>query len=211
MHARAFTLATMIAIASCSEDAAGPADGGGGGGEVNVVTTHPDAEPIAPATECTVTTAEARETSGAHVEPCAEVSYETVPPCTGTHYSSWADYGVYDAPVPWGFLVHCMEHGGVVLSYGCDAAECPDVVAAMEAIASEQTDSLCAGANPNRIVVAPDPTLPAPVAAAAWGHVYRATCLDEPGLRAFVDAHYADAPEDTCAGGVDLSATGWCP
>jgi hypothetical protein len=139
------------------------------------------------------------------------VHYDTVPPCTGTHFSTWADYGVYDASVPWGFLVHSMEHGGVVLAYGCAATDCPQVVAEMEAIAAAQEDSLCSGPNPNRIVVVPDPTLPVPVAAAAWGHVYRATCLDPPSLHAFVDAHYAAAPEDTCAAGVDRSSTGWCP
>ena len=63
---------------------------------------------------------------------------------------------------------------------------------------------------PSRFVIVPEPDLPVAVAAVAWEHVYTATCLDLASLQAFVDAHYGQAPEDTCAPGVDLSAEGWC-
>jgi len=209
----AATLA-VLGSARCDESpggGGGGGDGGGGGGLVNIVETHPDAEPIVPATDCTVTTGDASELSAMHVTPCAEVTFATAPPCTGTHYSAWADFGVYDAPVPWGFLVHSMEHGAVVMAYGCGDS-CPDVVAAMESMVAEfPDDPACTGGDPHRLIVVPDPTLEVPIAAAAWGRVYRATCLDPSSLEEFVTLHYANSPENLCAPGRDDSATGWCP
>ena len=39
------------------------------------------------------------------------------------------------------------------------------------------------------------------VAAAAWGYAYTASCFDPVTLGAFISAHYARGPEDTCAQG----------
>jgi hypothetical protein len=48
-------------------------------------------------------------------------------------------------------------------------------------------------------------------AATAWTWTLRADCFDEGVFGAFVADHYDHAPESICIGGVDLSATGWCP
>jgi hypothetical protein len=63
---------------------------------------------------------------------------------------------------------------------------------------------------PNRIIVVPQPDLEEPIAALAWEHVYTATCLDEASLQAFIDAHYAMAPEDFCSSGLGPDQT-MCP
>jgi hypothetical protein len=52
-----------------------------------------------------------------------------------------------------------------------------------------------------RTVLTPDPLLDVPVAAAAWGWVYRAECVDLPTLRDFVRAHYGQGPEGLCNNG----------
>lgn len=52
-----------------------------------------------------------------------------------------------------------------------------------------------------RVIIAPDPELDVPVAAAAWGWTYRANCFDEPTLAQFVNDHYAQGPEQLCAPG----------
>lgn len=182
------------------------------GGRVDVVVTHPDAPPIAPFDECTVTTAREPAASAEHRTPCSEIDYPTHPPSAGPHYSQWAAFRTYDAPVPWGFLVHALEHGAVVIAYRCDEP-CPEIESELAAIVAERApDPLCRVEDaPTRLIVVPDPTLVEPIAAVAWEHVYTATCLDPPSLRAFLDAHYGRGPEDLCIAGVDRSATGWCP
>jgi hypothetical protein len=186
---RTVWLAIVLSVWGCGDDEAADA---GPGGLVDVEVTHPEATPIAPATECTVETARAARTTAGHTdEVCAEVTYETVPPAWGEHYGVWADFEEYDAPVPWGFLVHSMEHGALVLAYACGDS-CPEVLAAFRAIKAETRDGRCE-------------------AAAGWGHVYRATCLDEASLRAFAADAYAAGPENFCSAGSDRSASGWCP
>ena len=172
----------------------------------------PGADPIAPFTECEVLIARRVGGTPEHREVCSELSFDPYPPSSGPHFSQWAAFGAYDAPVPFGFLVHSMEHGAVVLVHNCDGAACDEVQAEVTAlIADHGDDPACRGEPyPARFVVTPDPALPYAVAALAWEHVYLATCLDPPSLREFVEAHYAQAPEDFCFPGVDLSASGWC-
>lgn len=197
----------LAVAAACGDDSGSEADGGSV--VTNVVITHPDRPPIAPATECTVETADAVSTPAGHTGAvCDPVEYATIPPAWGDHYPAWADFLEYDAPVPWGFLVHSMEHGALVLAYSCGDA-CPEVLAAFRAIKAERRDARCAG-ELNRVIIVPQPDLDVPIAAAGWGTIYRATCLDEESLRAFADRAYAAGPENFCSAGRDLSATGWC-
>lgn len=175
-------------------------------------TTHPDAPPIAPFTECTVYTAREGAPGFTHVAACSELDFTTYPPVGGPHYGSWAAFQTYTAPVPWGFLMHSMEHGAVVIAYRCDEA-CPELVAELQALIDERpADPLCNGrARPTRMILVPDPDLEQPIAAVAWERMYSATCLDAPSLRAFIDEAYGHGREDLCHAGVDLSASGWCP
>lgn len=188
--------ALTLLTCGCTGAPAGP------DGLMDVMETHPDAPPIAPATECTVTTGSATVTDRSHLDPCSPVDYPLNPPVGGPHYNVWASFDTYDAPVPWGFLVHSMEHGAVVLAHNC-ADECPEVLAAFERIRTSVDDPLCRDHdNGSRVIIVPDPELEVPIAAVAWEHVYLAGCLDEPSLQAFVDAHYGHGPEQLCVPGV---------
>lgn len=185
-----------------------------GGGRVDESTTHPTAAPLSPFDSCTVYTA--REPAGArdHRTPCSEIDYAAAsPPAGGPHYSIWANFVTYDAPVPWGFLVHSLEHGAIVLAYDPGVVEAAVVRAELEDIATTHgLDPVCRDEEwPNRIIVVPDPELDWPIAVRAWEHVYDATCLDRASIEAFIAAHYAHAPEDFCFPGTDLASTGWCP
>jgi hypothetical protein len=42
----------------------------------------------------------------------------SLPPTSGLHNPVWADWGVYDTPVPFKFQVHNLEHGGVIIHLG---------------------------------------------------------------------------------------------
>jgi hypothetical protein len=186
------------------------ADGGPDADGVQVVETiHPSVEPLPGETECTVVT-----TTGipvppyTHVLTCTSVEYATNPPSSGDHWGFWAAFKEYAWPIPREVYVHDMEHGAVVLAYRCDDG-CPEVVAMLREVTLEATsDPLCLevpGSSPTRIVITPDPKLDTPIAAAAWGATYTATCIDKSSLASFVAKAYGKGPEATCFPGKDLT------
>ncbi len=136
-------------------------------------------------------------------------TYDSNPPSSGPHYPVWANFEVFTHPVADPYLVHAMEHGAVVLLYKCDAdagpdagADCAATVAALRAIRDALPDDpICDPAIRVRIIIAPRPANDVPIAAAAWGQVYRADCLDVPSLSQFVSAHYGMGTEQLCVAG----------
>jgi hypothetical protein len=145
-----------------------------------------------------------------HVATCSAVSHASRPPSSGNHYGYWPVFRVYDKPVPWGFLVHALEHGAVVIVYNCPAG-CPDEVAAAKAVIDANPAK--AGCPRAPVILAPDPTLDVRFAAAAWHYTLRASCFDRARFDAFIKAHVDRGPEMITGdcGAVDLEAAGWCP
>lgn len=177
----------------------GAGSGGAGGGSGFVEAIHPS------------------EGAG-HSNLCDPLTYGTSPPSSGVHYPVWAAYKTYAQPVPWGFLVHAMEHGGMILVYDCPTG-CPGEVAAAQAwIDSLPPDAQCGGGRP-RVILAPDPTLDCRWAAASWTWTLRGGAFDPAPFQRFFDRHYENPdpgfapPEPTalCIDGVDRPADGWCP
>ena len=72
----------------------------------------------APAGTCASEVCQHPNEGALHETPCASLSFEQNPPTIGTHYSTWASFKTYDAPISRGFWVHSMEHGAVVLARG---------------------------------------------------------------------------------------------
>lgn len=143
-----------------------------------------------------------------HVTLCSTTCYGTNPPSSGNHYPVWPVYKTYAAPVPWGFLVHGLEHGAVIVSYNCPCG-CSDEVAAAQAwIDSLPQDQDCK--TPPRVVLTPDPGLDVRWAASAWTWTLREQSFDLAAFQAFFAAHYNKAPEEICDGYSDASMTGWC-
>ena len=141
---------------------------------------------------------------------CLPVTWASNPPASGTHYGSWPVFRAYDQPVPWGFLLHGMEHGAVVLAYNCPDGCAADVAAAKEVMAAVPHRPKCARAP---VILTPDPGLSSRFAAAAWGHVMRASCFDRRAFATFIAQHANQGPEyfpEDC-GVVDFEAQGWCP
>jgi hypothetical protein len=140
-----------------------------------------------------------------HLALCTPITYATNPPSGGNHWPEWAEYTEYTYPIPREMSVHDLEHGAIVLSYKC-AGSCPDVVAALNMVFANEVDPLCLASGPGplgRMVLTPDPLLDTPIAAAAWGATYTATCIDLPSLQAFANAHYGQGREDFCTNGWD--------
>jgi hypothetical protein len=212
--ARLLALALLLipACGSPGDDTGSPDGGTGTPGRLDEVTTHPDQPPIAPFDECTVYTARENVTAFNHEFVCSELTHTSYPPVGGNHYPIWAAFQEYEATVPWGFLLHAMEHGAVVVAYRCESAADCTLDDDLRAILDERPDDpLCTGEpTRNRMILVPDPELDEPVVAVAWGRMYLATCLDAESLHAFIDVAYAHGRENFCFAGMDGSATGWC-
>lgn len=180
--------------------------GGGGGGdaaaEPTVTVLTPDADPLPGQTKCEVTiTTGIAVGSASHITTCTDLEYATNPPSGGDHWGVWASYTTYEDPIPREMYVHNLEHGAVLLLHKCEGA-CPEVLAALEearAVVSGDAKCLTIPEGPTeRVIVTPDPELDVPVAAAAWGATYRATCLDPASLKDFVKKAYGKGPEAVC-------------
>lgn len=176
------------------------------------------ATPIAPFDSCMIYTAREPSSTGAHVSACMAMGpvlrgpNPMAPPVGGVHYDQWANFERYTSPVPWGFLVHAMEHGAIVMAYRCeDAAECTATRTQLEALIDAQPlDPLCRDDVRRRFVLVPEPDLEWPIAVLAWENIYMATCVDTASIARFVSEHYAQAPENFCSNGVNRAAMNWC-
>jgi Protein of unknown function (DUF3105) len=151
----------------------------------------------------------------AHVACTPPPVYGTNPPSSGNHYPSWADYKTYATPVPWGHLMHALEHGAVVIVYNCPggcAAEVARAQALIDAMPPVdgladgvgplklgQADPTCAAPTKRRLILAPDPKLDVRWAATAWTWTLKSSCFDEAAFAAFIKAHADQMPEDFCS------------
>lgn len=181
-------------------DASPVADAGGVDAEADAAEAGVDAG------ACNVRLAMPPLMDSPHVPEGTAVTYDSNPPSSGPHYPVWANFQEFTKTIEDGYLVHSMEHGAVLLLYKCDpdagAGACDAMAAALRAVRDAvPTDPACDPGIRVRVVLAPRPANDVAVAAAAWGNTYRADCVDAPSLAAFVAAHYAKAPENTCAAG----------
>jgi len=114
-------------------------------------------------------------------------------PASGNHWGAWAEWGkVYQRPLKRGFLLHNLEHGGIVLSYNCSAAnESADCQEAYETLVKLQEEF-----GENRVIVTPDPTQTARYGIRGWRWAYLADCVDMTKMLQFMDAHFRHGRED---------------
>jgi uncharacterized protein DUF3105 len=158
---------------------------------------------------CTAVIAQHPDEGAQHVDCVPVPTYGTKPPSSGNHYPIWADFKTYTTPVPWGHLVHDLEHGAIVIVYNCPGG-CPDEVARAQAMIDglpfpltpadvDVADGFaCVAPTKHRMVLAPDPTLDVRWAASAWTWTLRSSCFDEATFGDFAKAHYAKAGENFC-------------
>jgi len=163
-------------------------------------------ECVDPVGQCSSLVCQHPNEGAKHETPCAPLSFDQNPPTSGTHYSVWASFKVYDAPISRGFYVHSLEHGAVVLAYNCDLYQddCAMLATTMEEFrAGWEQDAKCDGVTRNRIIVTPDPLLDVPFAAVAWDWSLRGDCFDSDAVSEFIFAHYGQTNEDICIQGID--------
>jgi uncharacterized protein DUF3105 len=190
------TLVALVVLACGDASSDGSAVQGDGGGAARL------AEPLHPAASCFVEIATPPFLETKHVPEGTPIAWNSNPPCSGPHYPVWANFQEFNTPIDRGYLVHDMEHGAIVLLYKCEGAACAPIQDALRKVRDAvPTDPSCDPKTRARVVIAPDPQLDVPVAAAAWGWTYKAQCADIPTLEAFAREHYGQGPEDICAPG----------
>ena len=187
----------LLTVAGCGDDDnTTPTVGGGDGGRLDGPITLTG-------TKCPVTVdSPALMPTANHKDVGTPIEWSSNPPSSGDHFGQWAAYKEYTSVVSRGFLVHSMEHGAVLLLYQCDAPPCTETVEALRRVRDAvPADPKCDPSVRARVIIAQDPLLDVPVAAAAWGWIYKAQCVDEPSMTQFAKDHYAQAPENLCGGG----------
>jgi hypothetical protein len=129
-----------------------------------------------------------------HVTPGPEprASWEAFP-SSGDHYPIWAAWNqFYIKPIRTGYLLHDLEHGGIVLSYACAAPSGTDsCVAAANNLLSAKTHFA-----QNRTNVTPDPSQPMLIGARAWRWAYASSCYDEAEVLDFMTKRFRHGRED---------------
>jgi hypothetical protein len=218
---------TAAGSGGAPSDAGSPSDGGSAGGNVaegGMAGTAvaggsggaggDDDSPVLGSSgasgECAAVVTSYRLSPGIHVTACMPIVYSSNPPSSGEHYPTWADFGVYDFPLPRGYWMHNLEHGAVVVTYHCPAG-CDEDVARAKAWLAELTPDAACPAGPPRILLVPDPLLDVPWAASSWGFTLRADCFDPEAFSDFFVSHagQAIAPEaGLCGTGFDFRADG---
>jgi hypothetical protein len=162
----------------------------------------------APVTEieggaCTAVVQQHPDEGFLHVDCTPVPVYQTNPPSSGNHYPIWADFQTYTTPVPWGHLVHDLEHGAIVIVYNCPDGCADEIAAAQKMIDAFPTDPICLASpmgppSGHRFILAPDPHLDVRWAASAWTWTIRAPCFDPVVFQEFATAHYGMGREDLC-------------
>src|SRR5262245_10968016 len=87
-----------------------------------------------------------------HYTSDSVLEWQAEPPTSGPHFTEWTRYGAYSTPIPRGYWIHNLEHGGIVMLYRSDAPA--SIVAQMRAVyAAMPRDPQC---DHSRTVLTPD-------------------------------------------------------
>lgn len=143
--------------------------------------------------KCTVKSWASEADPGDHVEGEAAATI-TVPPLSGSHNEYWADWGVYNKPVPYKHQLHNLEHGGVIIHYGTDVP-----VAGVNALRELWAKS------PAYVMVVPDTSASFPKDGVVVGSQQRwmsckpFTPAMTSAIEAYIDEYRGRGPEPTLA------------
>lgn len=126
--------------------------------------------------------------------------YNSNPPTSGPHREIFNDAFISPSALPSPVQVHLVEHGNILLQYNC---ACPDVAAALGAIAMEYDKGLMpAGAlQPTAevvqsgeeqglaVIVAPFPHMKSKIALTAWTRLGTLQTLDRQKIESFINLY----------------------
>jgi hypothetical protein len=132
-----------------------------------------------------------------HLVVGTPITYNSNPPTSGPHYPYPAGWGIYKNPPADEFLVHNLEHGGIIISYN------PNRIKGQELQRLQAQARSLSKINP-RIIVVPRRNLDKAIALTAWNYLQKLDRYDPIAVKAFYNAHIARGPEcdekGRCAG-----------
>lgn len=124
----------------------------------------------------------------------AHEAYNSLPPTSGSHLGSKANWGITATPIPDELQIHNLEDGGVMVQYNCTSGN----DTATEATPSAQEQDACQRlidqlANivekyPDKVVLAPYPRLDSRIALTAWTRIDKFGDFDESRIVMFIEA-----------------------
>jgi hypothetical protein len=156
-----------------------PACGGGGGGSSSagsgVVFSDPGIETFP-------------DEGNAHVPVGTVITYNTDPPTSGSHYPDPQPGGFYTSPIAAGFLVHSLEHGGVVI-YLDSAHVSKSNVDKLKKLAADHPGTFA------QVVVVPRDDSTYPLILTAWTHRLRLMVYDQTRIDGFLTLFLGNGPE----------------
>jgi len=155
-----------------------------------------------------------------HVQAVNLTDYNSVPPTSGSHFGAQTNWGIHQEPVPEGYQIHNLEHGGVIMHYkplqsdisGDDEVDTPTSInSELQSASSSPTTKSSEGISEdiieklkaigedyrwNKLMLTPAPSLDANIALTAWTHLDKFDEFDEDRIRAFIDAYRNRGPEN---------------
>lgn len=123
----------------------------------------------------------------------AAFKYNSNPPTSGPHLSTWVAPGIYDTPQSEGELIHSLEHGYVIISYNCNAINETDACKVL----IEQLKELARRKKLFKLIVVPRSHLTTAIALTAWDHIDTFDEFDAKRIERFIDFHRDHGPEKT--------------
>ena len=123
-----------------------------------------------------------------HIWPDHPVEYQTLPPTSGPHFPDPTAPGFYTARPAFGYLVHSLEHGSVVIYY--DPAQLsPEIEKSLRAFIKANSDTEIG------IVAVPDADFKYPFILTAWDKMLKLDKYDPRVIRAFLAEYLGRGPE----------------
>ena len=123
-----------------------------------------------------------------HIWPDHPVEYQTMPPASGPHFPDPTAPGFYTERPAFGYLVHSLEHGSVVIYY--DPAQLsPEIEKSLRAFIQANRDPEIG------IVAVPDADFKYPFILTAWDKMLKLDKYDPQVVRAFLAEYLGRGPE----------------
>jgi hypothetical protein len=108
-------------------------------------------------------------------------AYNSLPPSSGSHMGSKAQWGISSEPIPDEIQLHNLEDGGVMVQYNCPTqeVECNKLISDLTAIVQKYSD---------KVVLAPYPKMDTKIALTAWTRIDKFNEFDPDRIQKFIKA-----------------------